>query len=383
MAMLLIPPALPTFLAEMVELKSTVNIPSDEEVKSVHAAIRGLNNVASMPALYDADLAMRLSQHLFSVQMARYRDKYPCVIFPSNTTYTPPPLPAHIPITLEPVLGSPSDEHIKSVQAALRHSENLANLPSMFDADLSMKLSQHLFDIQFERYLREVAYGDRPAPVTTLQAEHATENRLEVASSGHIQDDDDESTRGHDEVGLPTVELSTLRSLDESVQAPSRDHVSPPENVIQGTLEQLEPIHSQTPYTPAEPPTNGLGDMTRLLVEIGDELKDVKRVMIASQQSMARGLGRTAWCDYGGWQFHHTIMNVKGEEPHLLGLPFPGVLIENMNNRLSSPGTISDMARYLQFYGIGEELLEEGEAPRLKDGKSGTAMAVLKSYLGM
>ncbi|KAG9098242.1 hypothetical protein FRC07_010673, partial [Ceratobasidium sp. 392] len=127
MGMLLTPPALPTFLAEMVKLKSIEGVPSDEEVKSVHAAIRGLNNVASMPALYDADLAMRLSQHLFSVQMARYRDKYPCIIFPSNTTYTPPPLPAHIPITLGPVLDTPSNEQIKSIQAALRHSENLAN----------------------------------------------------------------------------------------------------------------------------------------------------------------------------------------------------------------------------------------------------------------
>ncbi|KAG9104186.1 hypothetical protein FRC07_009839 [Ceratobasidium sp. 392] len=123
--------------------------------------------------------------------------------------------------------------------------------------------------------------------------------------------------------------------------------------------------------------------MTRLLVEIGDELKDVKRVMIASQQSMARGLGRTRWCDWGGWQFQHTVMNAKGEDPHLLGLPVPGVLNSNMNSYPSSSGIISEMARYLRFYGIGEELLEEGEEPRLKDGNIEAAKAALKSYIGM
>ncbi|KAG8712815.1 hypothetical protein FRC08_014068 [Ceratobasidium sp. 394] len=149
MSMKLTPPVLPPFLAGTYDLKPVEGVPSDNEVKMVHAVGRALNEVANTPVLYDADLAMRLSMHLFSIQMARYRDKHSCIIFPSHITHTPPQLPTHIPVELEPVTGSPSDKEIKSVQSALRLSENMANVPSMFDADLSMKLSQHLFNIQF------------------------------------------------------------------------------------------------------------------------------------------------------------------------------------------------------------------------------------------
>jgi hypothetical protein len=79
-------------------------------------------------------------------------------------------LPTHIPVTIEPIAGPPSDKQVQRVQTALRLSEDLVNsmlthsyfsdwkwlmvvkVPSMYDGDLSMKLSQHLFDIQFGRF---------------------------------------------------------------------------------------------------------------------------------------------------------------------------------------------------------------------------------------
>ncbi|KAG9086626.1 hypothetical protein FS749_003520 [Ceratobasidium sp. UAMH 11750] len=176
MSMKLTPPVLPPFLTGTYDLKLVEGVPSDNEVKMVHAVVRALNEVANTPVLYDADLAMRLSMHLFSIQMARYRDKHPCIIFPSHITHTPPQLPIHIPVELEPVTGSPSDKEIKSVQSALRLSENLANVPSMFDADLSMKLSQHLFNIQFERYLRQVSGDDSSIRAADIQDEQSNIN---------------------------------------------------------------------------------------------------------------------------------------------------------------------------------------------------------------
>ncbi|KAG9073948.1 hypothetical protein FS749_014538, partial [Ceratobasidium sp. UAMH 11750] len=53
----------------------------------------------------------------------------------------------------------------------------------MFDADLSMRLSQHLFDIQFERYLHQVADGDRSAPVVTTRVEEVDSNHSDRGNS--------------------------------------------------------------------------------------------------------------------------------------------------------------------------------------------------------
>ncbi|KAG8697542.1 hypothetical protein FRC08_006458 [Ceratobasidium sp. 394] len=129
--MILTPPALPLFLAGTYDLKPVEGVPNDEEVKIVHSVIRALDDVANVPVLYDADLATRLSMHLFGIQMARYRDKHPYIIFPSNAIYTPPPLPVHISVELEPVTGPPSDSQIKSVRTALRLYESVAHIPAM------------------------------------------------------------------------------------------------------------------------------------------------------------------------------------------------------------------------------------------------------------
>lgn len=76
---------------------------------------------------------------------ARYIDKFPINTFPSasisasawprfaltiryqTNTYIPPVLPSHINVSLEPILGAPSDDEVKLVHNALRVSENLAN----------------------------------------------------------------------------------------------------------------------------------------------------------------------------------------------------------------------------------------------------------------
>lgn len=80
---------------------------------------------------------------------------------------TPPSLPVHIPVKLECVVGPPSDDELQSAHASLRISDYYASrtlhvfcliswyqltrmisVASVFDADLSMQLSQHLFDLQ-------------------------------------------------------------------------------------------------------------------------------------------------------------------------------------------------------------------------------------------
>ncbi|KAG8702543.1 hypothetical protein FRC08_003417 [Ceratobasidium sp. 394] len=353
MRMTLIPPVLPPFLASTYDLKPVEGVPGDEEVKMVHAVIRALNDVVNVPVLYDADLAMRLSMHLFSIQMARYRDKHPCIIFPSRVTHTPPPLPTHIPVELELVTGSPSNEQIKSVQTALRLSENLANVPSMFDADLSMKLSQHLFDIQFERYLHQVADEDRSAPVAT--------SRVEEMNSNH-------SDRGNSDAGS-----------DVSVDVP------PP--VIQSstatrlTVEQTECVLSEPQPNPTELLKIGLEDTKQLLVGIGSTLENVNRVLIRTQQGMAKGFNAMSGCHHNRALCSHVLLNAKGEDPRHLGVPSISGIQYSLYYGYGVQD--SDIVRYLRFYGIGAKFIEEGDEPRIREGKIDAAKAELRSYLGV
>ncbi|KAG8705233.1 hypothetical protein FRC08_001764 [Ceratobasidium sp. 394] len=289
-------------------------------------------------------------------------------------THTPPPLPAHIPVELEPVTGPPSNEQIKSVQNALRLSENLANVPSMFDANLSMKLSQHLFNIQFERYLRQVADGDRSAPVATT--------RVKEVDSNH-------SDRGNSDVG-------DTGSIDE----PPGHFVMQPSTAARPILEQTQHVLSETQSNPTEMLETGLEDTKQLLVRMTSTLENVNRVLIAAQQNMARGLNTTRYYEYSGLQHNHVLVNEKGEDPrvrdplHLVKFGclhahagqhqrLPSILTVQYNlvNRQQVQDT--DIARYLRFYGIGAEFIEGGDVPTIKEGKIDEAKAELRSYLGV
>ncbi|CAE6469452.1 unnamed protein product [Rhizoctonia solani] len=141
-------PILPPFLANVFNLKPILGNPSPDEVKVVHEAVRALNNFLHAPELRDTDLSIELSQHLFDVQMACHRQKYPTTVLPTDVVYDPPNLPTYIPVELKSVTGPPSNAEVASVHTALRISESFANEPSIFDPDLHVQLSQHLFDIQ-------------------------------------------------------------------------------------------------------------------------------------------------------------------------------------------------------------------------------------------
>ncbi|CAE6459445.1 unnamed protein product [Rhizoctonia solani] len=145
------PPDLPPYLESVYKLKSIVGEPSDDEVIGIHAVIQVASKVVDVQGMGDPLLLFRLSEHLFNVQMTKYRTKYLQAVFPENTTYTPPALPAHV-SNLESITGMPSAEAIIKVQNAIRGYQQFSNVPSMFDPRVNMDLSQHLFDLQMARY---------------------------------------------------------------------------------------------------------------------------------------------------------------------------------------------------------------------------------------
>ncbi|CUA72731.1 hypothetical protein RSOLAG22IIIB_10268 [Rhizoctonia solani] len=148
------PPELPVYLKDAYDLKPIIGVPSDTEVLQIHSVIHAANRVSVVPGMTNPGLLVKLADHLFSVQMAKYRNKHSLITFPSDATYTPPTLPGHVTATLEPVSGVPSDEELVKVQDAVRAYQHFSSVPSMFDPLINMELSQHLFDLQMARYMR-------------------------------------------------------------------------------------------------------------------------------------------------------------------------------------------------------------------------------------
>ncbi|CAE6458200.1 unnamed protein product [Rhizoctonia solani] len=166
------PPELPPYLRNVYDLKPIVGVPDDSEVIGIHAVIQAANRASGIPGMHDPDLLMGLADHLFSAQMAKYRSKYSLIVFPSDATYTPPILPAHISVTLEPVSGVPSDEETIKAQEAVRSYQGFSHVPSMFDPHVNMEISQHLFDLQMARYMR-VAGESRPSEENIVATNNA------------------------------------------------------------------------------------------------------------------------------------------------------------------------------------------------------------------
>ncbi|CAE6456169.1 hypothetical protein ACGC1H_000204 [Rhizoctonia solani] len=138
------PPPLPDYLSRNHNLNIIAGVPTDEEVKkAIHDVIRAVNSVSTVTALYDHKLSTRLAQHLFTIQMGKlaYWQYFgssnlqdSCVpkrvsiwCFSEENTYKPPPVPSHMPISLEPVVGAPSYVELESAHDAVRILEGLAH----------------------------------------------------------------------------------------------------------------------------------------------------------------------------------------------------------------------------------------------------------------
>ncbi|CAE6477858.1 unnamed protein product [Rhizoctonia solani] len=181
------PPELPTYLKNVCDLKPIVGVPSDAEVIGIHAVILAANRVSGIPGMHDPSLLMGLADHLFSAQMAKYRSKYSLIVFPSDATYTPPALPAHVPVNLESVSGAPSDEEIIKAQDAVRSYQQFSHAPSMFDPHVNMEVSQHLFNLQMSRYMRHAGEHQPSAvPQAVTRPETSTPT---IGRISHITDD--------------------------------------------------------------------------------------------------------------------------------------------------------------------------------------------------
>ncbi|KAG9120985.1 hypothetical protein FRC07_003256 [Ceratobasidium sp. 392] len=333
------PPTLPPFLADKFDLKPVEGVPSDEEVKMVHAVIR------------------------------------------TNTTNTPPSLPTHIPVELEAVTGSPSDKQIQSAQAALRISESLSNVPSMFDTDLNMKLSQHLFNIQFERYLRRAADGDGMAKAAdSVDVRSDTSSvvvsnpDLNESSPPQIQEDrhTGTDTKNHDD---GTSETGSAPSTD----AASAPEAPPPKNFFSTSFafpSSTTLLANATQRTNIEV-KSGFEETNRLLAELSDRLKNWTQFLIGEKQLTSRINNYRTYVSSLSTYPHDEIIGPKGDTPMVAGLPALPKLKSNTFDSSDSKA----LAQYLRLYEIGHELIQEGDELTVAQDKLPEAVELLRRFL--
>ncbi|KAG8731496.1 hypothetical protein FRC11_003986 [Ceratobasidium sp. 423] len=282
--------------------------------------------------------------------MAVYRNEYPPSAFLMDNTYTPPTIPSHIPISLGPVVGAPSDEELESAHSAVRIMENLANTPFIFDATLSTKLSQHLFNIQLARYLQDSTQGQfSQAPTRPhTPCEEPSLAVVNVPTSGN-----DTSDVGVQEP-IP-VESGPCRETNSESTTPNRD--DPESNA------------TAQPNLCANEPKPAPQDKNHHLAEVVDLLIDIRRTLVATYNDMVRNAHSYR---------QHAVMNEKGELPWLNGLPY---ISPHSRSTLSGPPTESVVVSYLRWYNIGGDLIEADGTDKLKPGSQTAAHELLARFL--
>ncbi|KAG8686302.1 hypothetical protein FRC11_009172 [Ceratobasidium sp. 423] len=295
-----------------------------------------------------------------------------------DMVYDPPALPNYIHAELKPVNGPPSNEEVASVHTALRISESFANgvflqvsqphrrltphingiyprrppVPSIFDPDVHVQLSQHLFDIQFARHVQR-SVVKQFAPVLAAPQNPTLPDNVDANSNREVHNPPQKAA------GSTGIQHAALEEPNSS--NPPTNHQNPNE-------------------------TNELGSIKELMVEMRDTLKNMNRVMIGSQNSLARGFnssishgnGRGLSYDLGA----HSLINDHGEVPETHNLP----TFKSGGNCCGVSFAVNNLtenalARYLRFYGIGEEMIEEGEELKIRSGKIDDARRFLSGRL--
>ncbi|CAE6463590.1 unnamed protein product [Rhizoctonia solani] len=327
------PPPLPEYLSTNHTLNVIVGVPKDEEVKAIHDTIRAVNSVSNFPALYDHKLCTQLAQYLFTVQMAVYRNEYPSSIFPEENTYVPPPIPSHISTSLEPVVGAPSDAELESAYGVVRAMENLANSP-FFDPVLTVKLSQHFFNIQFARYMQDANQGQFTQRQPNGPPLPLNENEPLTIIPGDISD----------VANQQAIQYVEPTEIDSEFAPRSNDK-----------LDKLCTLQHET----------------NCLLRGNEELLRNIRQTLVGAHSKGNRFNQTGSCSS-----YHTI-NEKGEFPWMHCLEDIYSLNGSSLNRFIVE---KELVAYLKFYDIGAYLIEE-ETGNLKPDKQEDAKKALAYFL--
>ncbi|CAE6403447.1 unnamed protein product [Rhizoctonia solani] len=413
------PPDLPLYLESVCKLEPILGVPSDDQVIGIHTVIRVANKVVDVQSVGNPALLNRISEHLFNAQMgkySKYRSKYPCSIFPMNVTYTPPKLPVHVSVNLEPISGPPSEEQVTNVQNAIRLYQKLTDVPSLFDPQVNAELSQHLFDIQMASYIHRCGQAV-PSPRETTPLDPPTNTHSTEQASKETNTSANNAGRGSDTVEpyqssqLP-LDLNLQDAIERSNQIAERanqlaersNQLIERSNLISDQLSQA--IERSSP--PADQPTNLAEKLTELLGRIserfdqsshpieavmksieklGDTLKNINKVLVGIQHAIIRShKGNTV-------NAVNCLVNEKGDTFMRGGFTFSGLsdIFASQSDTLL-PVTVDGVSQYfyisdiwlkhfLHFYNIDGGFWENAQKTGLKEGCEAAARHTLGLYL--
>ncbi|QRV97142.1 laminin domain protein [Ceratobasidium sp. AG-Ba] len=345
------PPALPSFLASSYNLRPVTDDPTDAELNLIHGAIRAAKAAQQVthviPGLCEDELVMSLEEHLFDVQMARYKSKYDCTHCRKDMVHRPPDLPDYISnqIPLSSIVGFPSDKNLRAVKTVIRVHEGFMNTP-LFDEKLSTDLSQYHFELQMARHIQQASQFDNS--IRPKQHPITKKNAIAANLQGTTQNI---NTRGKMPLDCESSALSEGGSPSCQGEAPV--DTAPESNIFDAL-------------------NSGQEQTNKILNRTADILENVKRILISAQHCKARSDSL-----YSNGHSHELI-NEQGEYPSATGLP---ALWGKDGQNWKKPSEEA-LVRYLLFYNIGAELLASNNGTTtLAAGMSDRASDLLKKYV--
>ncbi|CAE6424218.1 unnamed protein product [Rhizoctonia solani] len=398
-----LPPKLPPYLNKVYDLKPITGIPSDEEVIGIHAVIRVANKVVDVEDMGDPTLLAQLSEHLFSAHLARYRSKHATVVFPEDTTYTPPSLPVHVSIRLEPVKGTPSEEEIIRVQSAIRAYQQFANAPSLFDPHVDMELSQHLFDMQMARYAHRArecpAFSEPPKISNSAEQFVPRESTVPTNNAGTgagVIEQRESGQRGCC-VGLQDAMERSNRLAENANQLIEQSNRIA-ERVHQLVEQTAHPVEQSNKlaerFNQLFERLNGHLDQSNILAKeskepvekLGEVLGNINRVLVRIQHAIVRNhKGNTL-------RALDCLINEKGETPAIScttqnrifeDVSWTGEEFTVIIDGVPHESRINNywLGEFVRFYGIDDGLFDNATTVEMEEGQMSTARVRLAEYL--
>ncbi|KAG8713131.1 hypothetical protein FRC11_013205, partial [Ceratobasidium sp. 423] len=160
--------------------------------------------------------------------------------------------------------GAPSDEELDSAHNAVRTLEGLAHGP-FFDSILSVKLSQHLFNIQFARYIRDSDQGHfAQRPMNPPPPPQANDNEPAAPDTGR-------QTKVTDQAGPQNTPPAGLDPGGPTTQAALPNH---------GISELISILKSQVT---SDQFSSALQETNQLLSGNNELLTDIRRTLASTQ----------------------------------------------------------------------------------------------------
>ncbi|KEP48425.1 putative PSDC domain protein [Rhizoctonia solani 123E] len=361
-----------------------------------------------IPGTGDPALLAQLYEHLFDIQIAKHRNRYLSAVFPETTTYTPPTLPAHVAVQLEPVTGAPCEDEVMKVQSAMRSYDQFANASALFDPRVGLELSQHLFDIQMARYTVRANEGHVSQPgksssssrTRTVEQPVATGSRTPTNTTNNAGFGADvggfyASTRDQPEVATRDAIERSNRLAEQTNQLIERSNqiAECANQLVEKAISPAEQSHRRLNElfgrlnTHLEQSNSLAKESTKPVEKLGDALRNINKVLVGIQHAIVRNhKGNTI----GALE---CLVNEKGETPAMsrqVGFRTYSDFLEENHPR--SPVVINGVSQhfsmstawlgdFLRFYGIGENLFVNATTVKLKADKISAARIRLSEYL--